>query len=155
MSKGNGNYSDNEILELASEIIFKRKLRGQQVKGPLDIKNYLDAKMAKHDREVFGVILLSHEYRVIAYEELFFGTIDKATVHARPIVDCAIKHKASTIALVHSHPFRSATPSDKDIAMTRELKNILAPLDIYIMDHYIVGDDFYSMRFQGFKELFK
>jgi len=148
------DLTEEEILERASEIIFKRKLKGKQVNGPLDIKNYLDAKMSQHDREVFGVILMSEGRYIIAYEELFFGTIDKVTAYCRPIVETALKHKAVGIALVHSHPFMSPIPSAHDIELTKKIKEVLTPLDIYLVDHYIVGDDFLSMRFQGFKEFF-
>lgn len=148
------DLSNKEILERAASIVWVRNLQGEHLKGPEYIKQFLEYKMAKHDREVFGVILFGHGHRVISYEELFFGTVDKVTAYCRPIVESALRQKAVSIALVHSHPFKHSKPSQHDIDLTVKVKEVLAPLDIALVDHYIVGTDFLSMRFQGFKELF-
>jgi len=146
--------TDDEILERAAKIVFDRNIQGQRLSGPEHIGKYLECKMHQHDREVFGVILMGHNHHVIAYEELFFGTVDKVTAYCRPIVESALKHKAINLALVHSHPFKDSMPSRFDIELTKKIRQVLHPLDIFLTDHYIVGRDFTSMRFDGYKNLF-
>ena len=148
------HLTNQEILDQAASIVWTRNILGEHLKGPNDIKRFLEFKMAKHDREVFGILLFNAEHRVIDYHELFYGTVDKVSTYCRPIAECALTHNAVGVALVHSHPRRTSVPSSHDITLTKKLREMLAPLDIYLIDHYIVGTDFHSMRFQGFKELF-
>jgi DNA repair protein RadC len=146
---------DSEVLERASQIIFERKIVGKPLTGINDIKTYLEFKMAKHDREVFGVILLAGGHRVIEYRELFFGSIAGATVYPREILKAILETNAVAVILVHSHPFNDPTPSSEDISMTKSLRIMVESIGAVILDHVIVGEDFFSMRFQGYSNILK
>lgn len=147
--------TDEDVLERASQIIFNRKLKGQTLKGIGDIKQYLEYKMAKHEREVFGIILMASDHRVMEYRELFFGTIEGAVVYPREILKAIVETNATSIILVHSHPFSDPTPSSQDIELTKRLRILVEAIGAVILDHVIVGEEFLSMRFQGYSNILK
>lgn len=147
--------NDNEVLERAANIIFERKIVGKPLTGIADIKTYLEYRMAKHDREVFGVLLLAPGRRVIKYEELFFGTIAGATVYSREVLKTIVVNNAVEVILVHSHPFSNPMPSTKDIELTKSLRVLVESIGAVILDHVIVGEEFFSMRFQGYANILK
>lgn len=77
---------------------------------------------------------------MIAFEELFYGTLDGASVHPREVVRQAIAHNAAALIFAHNHPSGVAEPSDADRRLTRRLKEALALVDIRVLDHFVVGD---------------
>jgi DNA repair protein RadC len=83
---------------------------------------------------------LDIRHRVIAFEELFRGTIDGASVHPREVVRAALKHNAAALIFAHNHPSGVAEPSDADRRLTRRLSDALALVDIRVLDHFVVGD---------------
>lgn len=90
-----------------------------------------------------GGILLSvpdNRHRVIAFEELFHGTLDGASVHPREVLRKALAHNAAALIFAHNHPSGVAEPSDADRRLTRRLKDALALVDIRVLDHFVVGD---------------
>ena len=78
--------------------------------------------------------------RVIAFEELFYGALDGASVHPREVVRQAIVHNAAALIFAHNHPSGVAEPSDADRRLTRRLVEALALVDIRVLDHFVVGD---------------
>lgn len=100
---------------------------------------YLKLQLSNKEREVFAVLFLDSRHRVLAYEELFFGTIDSAEVHPREIAKAALKHNAATVILGHNHPSGNPEPSAADRALTARIKQGLALLEIRVLDHFVIG----------------
>ena len=96
-------------------------------------------KLAALEREVFAVMFLDTRHRLIAYAEVFLGTIDGAEVHPREVVRQALRHNAAALIVAHNHPSGVAEPSAADRAVTARLKQALALVDIRLLDHIIVG----------------
>lgn len=105
------------------------------------VRKYLQSKLRHSQREVFAVLFLDTQHRLIHYQELFFGTIDSAPVYPREIVKAALKHNASACILAHNHPSGVAEPSKSDIHITKKIQEVLALMDIQLLDHFIVGSD--------------
>jgi DNA repair protein RadC len=77
---------------------------------------------------------------VLRYEELFYGTIDGASVHPREVVRRALELRAAAVIFAHNHPSGVAEPSQADLRITQRLKDALALVDVRVLDHLIVGD---------------
>lgn len=114
--------------------------RGSALTSPADAQGYLIARLRDRDHEVFGVLFLDTRHRVIAFEELFRGTLDGASVYPREVAKAALRHNAAALILAHNHPSGVAEASASDLAITRRLKDALALLDVRVLDHIIVGD---------------
>ena len=102
-------------------------------------KDYLRARFRQHEIEIFSAIFLDTQHRVLAFEELFKGTIDGAAVYPREVVKRCIAHNAAAIILAHNHPSGVAEPSQADIAITAKLKQALALVDVRVLDHLVIG----------------
>ena len=105
------------------------------------VRNFLVAQLAHREAEVFALLLLDSQHQLIAFRELFQGTIDGAAVYPREVVKIALQNNAAAVILAHNHPSGIAEPSEADKVITRQLKNALALLDIRTLDHMIVGDN--------------
>ena len=140
-----GNYSLNrparaeEIVELAESILRERVERGQALTDPVTVKRWLIARLSDRPHEVFCVLYLDNRHRVLAFEELFRGTLDGASVHPREIVKQALHHNAAAVIFAHNHPSGIAEPSDADRRLTQRLKDALALVDIRTLDHFVIG----------------
>ncbi len=97
--------------------------------------------MSEKLQEVFAIVFLDNRHRVIAYEELFYGTIDGASVHPREIVRKALEHNAAAVILAHNHPSGIAEPSTADERLTSRVREALGLIDVRVLDHIIVGGD--------------
>ena len=118
--------------------------------SPSDTKNYLRLKLGAEEREVFAVLYLSNRNQLISYEELFFGTIDGATVHVREIVKLGLSLNAAAIICAHNHPSGVCEPSHADEMITKRIKEACALTDIRVLDHLIVsGTDAVSLAERG------
>ncbi len=89
---------------------------------------------------MFCCLYLDNRHRLLAFEELFRGTIDGASVHPREVVKRALARRAAAVILVHNHPSGIAEPSQADETITARLRDALALVDIRVVDHLIVGD---------------
>jgi DNA repair protein RadC len=116
---------------------------------PLLIEAFLLTKLSALEREVFAVILLDREYRLIEYIEMAQGCVTGVRVYSRDVVEIAIRHKASNVIFAHNHPSGRAEPSPEDIALTRRLRDALEYVDIRVMDHVIVGKTVTSFARRG------
>jgi DNA repair protein RadC len=130
-----------EIIDMARRLISRKFVRGCALSDPNETRLFLQLKMGELEREVFGVIFLDNQHRVIAYEELFFGTIDGASVHPREVVKRALALNAAAVVFAHNHPSGIAEPSQADRRITDRLKASLALVDVRVLDHFIVGAD--------------
>ena len=127
-------------LEMARRHLGEALERGKPLTDPTATRKYLLAKLRDMPHEVFSCLYLDNRHRVIAFEELFRGTIDGASVHPREVVRSALKHNAAALIFAHNHPSGVAEPSDADRRLTRRLSDALALVDIRVLDHFVVGD---------------
>jgi DNA repair protein RadC len=137
-----GSYlpvSDEFVIETALRILAQRVARGSLLSSPNAVKSYLRLRLADLQYEVFCLLYLDKRHRLIAYDEMFRGTIDAASVHPREVVKSALRHNAAAIILCHNHPSGVAEPSNADELITQRLKSALELVDIRVIDHVIVS----------------
>lgn len=130
-----------EILSMAKYLIRYRYARGRVIDQPKVAADLLIHKLAEFEQETFWALFLDNQHRVLAFEQLFTGTLDQASVYPREVVKRALQHNAKAIIFAHNHPSGLADPSQSDIAITNKLKQALALIDIVLLDHFIVGGD--------------
>ena len=118
--------------------------------SPAEVQAYLRITLAKRDHEVFMVLFLDAQNRVIASEEMFRGTLTQTSVYPREVVKRALAHNAAAVILAHTHPSGVAEPSRADEFLTRTLRESLALVDARVLDHLIVaGNGFVSFAERG------
>lgn len=130
---------------------FATPLRqGSVFQQTADVRGFLRQRLGGRLREVFGALLLDSQHRLIRYSELFFGTIDSASVHPRELLREVLAANAAAVILVHNHPSGVAEPSAPDIRLTERLKDLLAEVDVRVLDHMIVaGGEITSLAERG------
>lgn len=127
-------------LELARRHLAEQMQRGPGLLNPRDSGSYLKACLRDRRQEVFAVVFLDTRHRPIAFEEMFHGSIDGASVHPREVVRRALAHNAAAVILAHNHPSGVAEPSEADRLITRRLSESLALVDVRVLDHLVIGD---------------
>lgn len=138
---GTAKYAQLQAaLEISRRHLLATLRRGDALTSPDATRRYLAARLRGADREVFACLFLDNRHRVLAYEELFFGTIDGATVHPREVVKRTLALNAAAVILAHNHPSGVAEPSRADEQITRRLREALSLVDVRILDHIVVGD---------------
>ena len=128
------------VLELSHRFLHETLVRGAPLESPEATQLYLKSVLRDHPHEVFACLFLDTRHRVIAFEELFHGTIDGATVYPRVVAEKALGHGAAALIVAHNHPSGVSEPSLADQAITRRLKDALALLDIRLLDHFVIGE---------------
>lgn len=126
-----------QAIGVLEQRLFKRDTT---LKSPAGVREYLHLKLASEPLEVFAVVFLDARHRVIAYEPMFYGTVDGASVYPRAILKRAIEHNCAAVILAHNHPSGVTQPSEADRAITTKLTNILAIVDIRVLDHFVIGE---------------
>ena len=126
-------------LELARRALKEEISTRSALTSPKAVRDYLRLALSGREHEVFVVLLLDAQHRVIASEELFRGTLTQTSVYPREVVKCALKHNAAAAIFAHNHPSGVAEPSHADEILTRSLKSALALVDIQVLDHFIVA----------------
>jgi DNA repair protein RadC len=127
-------------LEISRRYLHEQIRKSDSLSNPQQTRHYLQSKLRHYPHEVFACLFLDNHHRVICYEELFRGTIDGAIVHPREVVKRALQHNAAALIFAHNHPSGIVEPSLADRAITEQLKNALALVDIRVLDHIIVGE---------------
>ncbi len=138
---GEAKYAQLQAaLEISRRHLLATLERGDAITSPDATRRYLSARLRAEQREIFACLFLDNRHRVLAYEQLFFGTVDGATVHPREVVKRCLGHNAAAVILAHNHPSGVAEPSAADERITRRLKEALALIDVRVLDHMVVGD---------------
>jgi DNA repair protein RadC len=131
--------------ELVAVLELARRAMGQQLREreifstPDAVKHYLQLHLSAKPHEVFAVLFLDAQNRLIVMEELFRGTLTQTSVYPREVVTQALKHQAASVVLAHNHPSGTVQPSRADEALTQTLKAALALVDVRVLDHVIVA----------------
>lgn len=126
------------VLELARRALAQQLQDKTVFESPQAVRDYLQLQLGARPHEVFAVLFLDSQNRLIGLEELFRGTLTQASVYPREIVLRALHHNASAVVLAHNHPSGVAEPSRADIELTRTLRSALALVDVRVLDHFIV-----------------
>lgn len=129
----------SQILAAARRVVDQMLQRNEVFTSPAVVKNYLCAKLAGYEHEVFAVLFLDNRHRLIEYVELFRGTIDGASVYPREVVKEALARNAAAVIVSHNHPSGSPEPSAADRALTANLRQALALVEVRLLDHIVVG----------------
>lgn len=130
----------DEILTVAREIAADRYVQsGPVLLTPAAASSFLIAQFAGMQHEEFAVLFLDSRHRVIAFESMFRGTLDGASVHPREVVKAALMHNAAAVVISHNHPSGVADPSQADEIITLRLRDALALVDIRLLDHLVIG----------------
>jgi DNA repair protein RadC len=140
--KGLGPAKQAELLavfELARRALSQRLKEREAFHTPSAVKQYLQLQLAHKNHEVFAVLFLDSQNRMLALEELFRGTLSQTSVYPREVVLRALHHQAAAVVLSHNHPSGSVQPSRADEHLTQTLKASLALVDVRVLDHIIVG----------------
>jgi DNA repair protein RadC len=127
------------VLELARRAMAQQLKERTVLADPAAVKHYLQLHLAARGHEVFAVVFLDAQNRLIAMEELFRGTLTQTSVYPREVALRALHHQASSVVLAHNHPSGTVQPSRADEALTQTLKSALALLDVRVLDHIIVA----------------
>lgn len=131
---------DNQIIQDAIKILDSRIKNKDTLTDPDATKKFLRLKLQDYKSEVFVGLFLDNRHRVIEYRELFFGTIDGASIHPREVVRAVIETNAAAVIFAHNHLSGVSDPSKADILITAKLKDALALIDVRVLDHIIIGE---------------
>ncbi len=126
-------------LELTGRYLAQGLERGPALTDPAATRRYLQVRMDAAEREVFAALFLDSQHRVVAFEELFFGTVDGAPVYPREVIKAALAHNAAALIVAHNHPSGVAEPSAADVALTARLKAACEVVDVRLLDHVVIG----------------
>lgn len=133
---GQGDHIINQALAILES---RQRHLGHAFTQPKAAADFLRLKMGEYEREVFAVMLLDNQHRLLDYQELFFGTINAGSVYPREVVKAVLGKNAAAVILAHNHPSGMAEPSDADKAITARLQEVLEVVDVQVLDHFVVG----------------
>lgn len=133
--------TENDILLMARQLASLRLRRGRALTSPKEVFSHLQTLLADYEHEVFALLLLDNRHRVIAFQEMFRGTLDGASVYPREIAKAALEHNAAATVLVHNHPSGDPAPSQADLTLTRKLQEALNLVGVRTLDHIVVGHE--------------
>ena len=126
------------VLELARRALASQLQEKPLFGNPQAIRDYLQLQLGSREHEVFAVLFLDTQHRLIVLEEMFRGTLAQTSVYPREVVVRALALNAASVVLAHNHPSGSAQASRADELVTQTLKAALALVDVRVLDHFIV-----------------
>lgn len=137
-------------LQLATRM-SQQKISGRgALEHPASCNTYLQHHYRLQTREVFTCLFLNSRHQLLDCRDMFFGTLDSATVYPREVVATALRLGASAVIAAHNHPSGTLTPSAADLRLTERLRSALELLDMRLLDHLVVGQgDYLSMASEG------
>jgi DNA repair protein RadC len=136
------SYSDADTLISNALHCLETRLRyhsDKSLNNKHDACSYARLQLAQEQEEVFAVMFFNNNNQLLAFEKLFFGTINEARIYPRKIVKKALEYNAAKLIIAHNHPSGNCTPSESDKKITQELEQILRIVDIQLIDHFIVS----------------
>jgi DNA repair protein RadC len=140
----------DEVLQAAQQLLYGRVRNTEFLSSPQAVKDFLRVRLAGLEHEMFAVVHLDSQNRVIEYVEMFRGTVSQTSVYPREIVKETLARNSAAVVLVHNHPSGTTQPSRADEALTQTLKAALALVDVRVLDHLIVaGPEILSMAEKG------
>jgi DNA repair protein RadC len=129
------------VLELSRRALAEQLQAKTLFASPGAVRDYLQLQLGAHAQEVFAVLFLDSQHRLIKLEEMFHGTLSQTSVYPREVVLRALSLNACSVVLAHNHPSGDSQPSRADEVLTQTLKAALALIDVRVLDHFIVTRD--------------
>ena len=137
---GEAKYTQlNAIAELARRYYYSRGVEELSLKGPDSVREFIQSQLTTAEREIFMVIFLDNQNRVIKHSPMFAGTLNHVEVHPREIVREAMKSNAAALILAHNHPSGRAEPSKADRVITERIVKACLFMEIRVLDHLVIG----------------
>lgn len=134
------NDSQLSVIEEAIKILDQTVVdRGLGLTNPNMVRDYLRLKLEKEEREIFSVLFLDNQHRIIEYNEMFKGTIDAAAVYVREIIKRGLEINCAALIISHNHPSGESKESLADRNITERIKQAADLVDIRLLDHIIIG----------------
>ena len=127
------------VLEIARRALAQPLRAAPVFDAPQQVKDYIALQLGSRMQEVFMVLFLDGQHRLLHTEEMFHGTLTQTSVYPREVVRQALKHNAGAVVLAHNHPSGVAEPSRADEYLTQTLKSALQLVDVRVLDHLVVG----------------
>ena len=141
---------EKAVLRQADEIISRKIVGTDYITSPDAVRALLRYRLAAEQREIFCVLHLDNQNGVIAFEEVFHGTVNSVGVHPRVVLQQAMHHNSKNLILVHNHPSAKMEPSQADKHITKKIVNLMNVVEVDVIDHMIVcGDKIYSFAEHG------
>lgn len=131
-------YTRAQVVQQALELLAFEVREDDALASPDAVRDYLRLLLADRPHEVFTVMFLDSQNRVIDTLEMFRGTLTQTSVYPREVVIEALARNAASVVLAHNHPSGAAQPSRADEALTQVLKSALSLVDVRVLDHFIV-----------------
>ena len=132
---------EEDLLTIANQIARQKLAKGEAITDKHLAQQALQTLLQSREHEVFAMLFLDNQHRILAYEELFRGTLSSASVYPREVVKRALALNAAALMLVHNHPSGYPEPSRADIEITHRLQTALELVDIRLLDHLVVATE--------------
>lgn len=130
---------EKRTIQNALKLLEREAKARDALNSPQAVRDYLRLLLHGKEYEVFVVVFLTAQNRVIAFEEMFRGTLTQTSVYPREIVKTALRYNAGSVIFSHNHPSGEASPSSADRSLTKALADALALVDVRVLDHFICG----------------
>ncbi len=127
------------VMEMARRALAQQMQAAPVFDNPQRVKDYLALQLGGRSQEVFAVLFLDAQHRLLRLEEMFYGTLNQTSVYPREVVKRALALNAAAVVLAHNHPSGVAEPSRADEFLTQTLKAALQLVDVRVLDHVVVG----------------
>ena len=127
------------VIEVARRAVSQRLVDAPVFASPEQVAHYAQLRLGGLAHEVFAVLFLDHQHRLLAMEEMFRGTLTQTAVYPREVVKRALQRNAAAVILAHNHPSGTAEPSRADELLTQTIKAALALVDVRVLDHLVIG----------------
>ena len=127
------------IFEMSRRALSEQLQVRDVLASPQAVRDYLVLKLGSLTKEVFLVLFLDTQNRLVATEEMFSGSLKETSVYPREVIKRALHHNAASVIFAHNHPSGIAQQSQADELLTKQLKQALALVDVRVLDHFIVA----------------
>ncbi|WP_339405572.1 RadC family protein [Pseudomonas helleri] len=128
------------VLEMSRRHLAEHLRRDCALESPQAVRDFLTSQVRHEPHEVFGCLFMDTKHRMLAFEVLFRGSIDSASVYPRQVVKRALAHNAAAVIFCHNHPSGISLPSEADRTLTQRLTKALDLIEVRVLDHFIVGE---------------
>ena len=146
VAESQANYASPSVIALAKELVTRALeedigINPISLANPKEVKDFLRLVLGGRQQEVFMVLFLDSQNRLITSEELFHGTLSQTSVYPREVVKRSLANNSAGVILAHNHPSGLTEPSQADCLLTTALKQALALVDVRVLDHIVVGEE--------------
>lgn len=133
--------NEQRVIRRAMRLLEKyQRNPGEQFLATSFTKIWLQLRLARQEREIFMVLYLDNQNRLLEHETMFLGSVNSTEVHPREIVKSVLRHNAAALILAHNHPSGITDASKADRTITDRIVNALNLVEVRVLDHFIIGD---------------